>query len=253
MTAPNFPAVTVADVPTASEILTEVAAKLQLTPMLVERTLAEANITLKSPAAADRRLRVLRLQASGVKHSGEDFVVEQTFTSGVWAIVHPDNSAGKTSLLEFLVWPLCGYPRDLPPDVRSWLRHMSVDLEVAGRPIRIVLDFDDDLGTQMRGRILTASSVDDLLRAEDWLLRVLASASGDDAIKRCVGEFFLDSLRMENTNLWQAGGGADGEGAPQVHGWASYFGACYLNPGGDQILIGDVGAASLPARLMDCS
>jgi len=237
--------------PSASEILSEVAEKLELTPEQVERTLAEANITLKSPTAADRRLRILRMRASGTKHSGDDFAVEQDFAPGVWAIVHPDNSAGKTSLLEFLVWPLRGEPRDLPPDVRSWLRHLSVDIAVAGRPIRIVLDVDDQLHPQLRARILTGDSVDQLLAADDGALRLLVNASGNEEVSRCIGTFFLDALRMEHTNLWMATGGADGEGAPQVHGWASYFGACYLNPGGDEILLGDVNAVGLPARLMD--
>ena len=234
----------------ASEILSEVAEKLELTPVQVERTLAEANITLKSPTSADRRLRIIRLRASGTKHSGDDFTVDQPFTPGVWAIIHPDNSAGKTSLLEFLVFPLRGGPRDLPPDVRSWLRHLSVDIAVTGRPIRIVLDVDDQPHPHLRGRILAGDSVDQLLAADDEALRVLASASGSDEVSRCIGEFFLDALRMEHTNLWQATGGADGEGAPQVHGWAAYFGACYLNPGGDEILLGDVGGG-LPARLME--
>lgn len=254
MTAPDsdiFPAEQPNDAPTASEILKEVAAKLELTPEQVEQTLAEANITLRSPTAADRRLRVLRLRASGVKHSGESFAVEQEFTSGVWAIVHPHNSVGKTSLLEFLVWPLRGEPRDLPPDVRSWLRHLSLDIAVAGRPIRLVLNSEDSQHTRWRLRILTGSSTDELLVAEDTALRLLASASGNDEISRCLGAFFLDALRMEHTNLWQAAGGADGDGAPQVHGWASYFGACYLNPGGDEILIGDVSAVGLSARLME--
>lgn len=236
--------------PSAGEILGEVAEKLQLTPVQVERTLAEANITLKSPAAADRRLRIIRLRANGTKHSGDAFTVEQPFTPGVWAIVHPDNSAGKTSLLEFLVFPLRGGPRDLPPDVRSWLRHLSVDITVAGRPIRIVLDVDDQPHPQLRGRILAGDSVDQLLATDDEALRLLATASGSDEVSRCIGEFFLDALRMEPTNLWQVTGGADGEGAPQVHGWAAYFGACYLNPGGDEILLGDV-AGGLPARLME--
>ncbi|MEV4124193.1 hypothetical protein [Nocardia sp. NPDC049707] len=254
MTVPGsdlFPAEQPNEVPTASEILKGVAAKLELTPEQVERTLAEANITLKSPTAADRRLRVLRLRARGVKYSGESFTVEQAFTSGVWAIVHPDNSAGKTSLLEFLVWPLRGEPRDLPPDVRSWLRHLSLDIALAGRPIRLVLDSEDSQHTSLRLRVLTASSTDDLLVAEDAALRLLARASGNDEITRCVGAFFLDALRMQHTNLWQAGGGAAGEGVPQIHGWASYFGACYLNPGGDEILIGDVSAVGLSARLME--
>ncbi|MBY8882901.1 hypothetical protein [Actinacidiphila acidipaludis] len=236
--------------PSASEILSEVAEKLELTPVQVERTLAEANITLKSPTAADRRLRIIRLRASGTKHSGEGFAVDRPLAPGVWAIVHPDNSAGKTSLLEFLVFPLRGAPRDLPPDVRSWLRHLSVDIAVAGRPIRIVLDVDDQPHPQLRGRILVGDSIDQLLAADDEALRLLATASGNDEVSRCIGEFFLDALRMEHTNLWQVTGGADGEGAAQVHGWASYFGACYLNPGGDEILLGDV-AGGLPARLME--
>ncbi|WP_433211716.1 hypothetical protein [Microtetraspora malaysiensis] len=56
---------------------------------------------------------------------------------------------------------------------------------------------------------------------------------------------------MSHTSLWQATGGADREGAAQVHGWASYFGAAYLNPGGDDILLGDVNAVGLSARLME--
>ncbi|KIF67133.1 hypothetical protein HY68_36080 [Streptomyces sp. AcH 505] len=224
-----------------------------LTVEQVERTLAEANITLKNPAAADRRLQILRLRAQGVKHSGEPFTVEQDFSTGVWAIVHPDNSAGKTSLLEFLVWPLRGEPRDLPPDVRSWVRHLSLDLSVAGRPIRVVLGIDPEAQPAVTGRILTAKTTEQLLAADEAGngLRLLEQASGADEVDRSIGSFFLDALRMGHTSLWQNGGGADGEGAPQVHGWASYFGACYLNPGGDEILLGDVNAVGLSARLME--
>ncbi|MFI9729511.1 hypothetical protein [Streptomyces sp. NPDC052092] len=48
-----------------------------------------------SPAAADRRRCAFD---HGVKHSRDPFRVED-FSAGVWAIVHPDNSAGKPSLL----------------------------------------------------------------------------------------------------------------------------------------------------------
>ncbi|MBS2966698.1 hypothetical protein KGA66_26920 [Actinocrinis puniceicyclus] len=253
MTAiPNAASENVAVVPSASEILQQVADKLGLTPVEVERSLAEANITLKSPSAADRRLRVLRLRAQGVKHSGEPFAVEQAFSAGVWAIVHPDNSAGKTSLLEFLVWPLRGEPRDLPPDVRSWLRHLSLDVLVAGRPIRIAVDLDPEAHPSVTSRILAADTADELLATpDDAALRPLERASGIEETGRSIGGFFLDALRMGQTSLWQATGGADGEGAPQVHGWAAYFGACYLNPGGDDILLGDVNAVGLSARLLE--
>ena len=242
-----------AEVPSASDILKAVAAKLGMTEEQVERSLVEANISLKSPAAADRRLRMLRLRASGVKHSGEPFTVEQDFSGGVWAIVHPDNSAGKTSLLEFLVWPLRGEPRDLPLDVRSWLRYVSLDVAVAGRPIRIVLYVDSDGHPSLTGRIFAADTIGQLLDANDGdgVLRLLEQARGTEEVGRSIGAFFLDALRMGHTSLWQASSGIDGEGATQIHGWASYFGACYLNPGGDEILLGDVNAVGLSARLME--
>jgi len=59
-------------------------------------------------------------------------------------------------------------------------------------------------------------------------------------------------LGLEHTAIWNARGGLDGEGAAQRHGWASYFGACYLNPGGDRLLFGDVAQSpSLSARLLE--
>lgn len=237
-------------VPAAHDIVGAAAKRLNLTVEQVELALDEANISLDIPPATDRRLQILRLRAQGVKHSGETFSVDQSLTPGVWAIVHPANSAGKTSLLEFLVWPLRGTPRDLPPDVSSWLRHLSLDLAVAGRLIRITLDVNPEAHPQLTSRILTADSRDELLAPDGGSARLLAQASGDD-VSRTIGAFFLDALRMGHTSLWLARGGADGEGGPQVHGWTSYFGACYLNPGGDEILLGDVTAVGLPARLMD--
>lgn len=250
--SPDTTAAGGAEVPSAGEILQSVAARLGLTAEQVERSLAEANITLKSPAPADRRLRILRLRARGIKHSGEPFTVEKEFSAGVWAIVHPDNSAGKTSLLEFLVWPLRGEARDLPPDVRSWMRHLSLDVTVAGHPVCISLELDPSVQPSVKGQIFSADTVEQLLADDNGLtLRLLAQATGPDEVRRSIGAFFLDALRMGHTSLWQNSGGADGEGAPQVHGWASYFGACYLNPGGDEILLGDVNAVGLSARLME--
>ncbi|GAB3741976.1 hypothetical protein [Nocardiopsis nanhaiensis] len=251
--SPDSAAKSLNAIPSASEILHDVAINLGLSIEQVERSLAEANITLKSPAAADRRLRILHLRARGVKHSGKSFRVEREFSSGVWAIVHPDNSAGKTSLLEFLVWPLRGEPRDLPPDVRSWLRHLSLDVLVAGRPIRISLGINPEDSPSLTAQIFTADTAEQLLAAgeDNSILRLLEQASGTDEVRRSIGAFFLNALRMGQTNLWQSRGGADGEGAPQIHGWASYFGACYLNPGGDEILLGDVNAVGLSGRLIE--
>ncbi|MFF1918915.1 hypothetical protein ACFVYE_47075 [Streptomyces sp. NPDC058239] len=237
--------------PGAGQLLEEVADLVGLKAGQVDGILQEAGITLKSPAPADRRLAVLRLQMSGIKHSGEAFGFEQFFGPGVWVIAHPANSAGKTSLLECLVWPLRGAPRDLPPDVRSWLRTLSVDVMVAGRPTRIALEFTPTSRPAAACRISTADSEADLLESADGDLRLVAEATGLEDTSRVISSYLMDALRMEHTSMWQGKGGPDGEGAAQVHGWASYFGACYLNPGGDEILLGDVSAVGLPGRLLE--
>ncbi|MFD6343151.1 hypothetical protein ACFWF9_00290 [Streptomyces roseolus] len=237
--------------PGPGELLEEVAGLVGLRPEQVEEALREASITLKGPVPADRRLTVLRLRMSGLKHSGEGFDFEQSFGPGVWVIAHPANSAGKTSLLECLVWPLRGTPRDLPPDVRSWLRTLSVDVMVAGRPTRISLEFTPAARPAATCRIWTADAEDELLACADEDLRLVAEASGLEDIGRVISGHLMDALRMDHIAMWQGKGGADGEGAAQVHGWASYFGACYLNPGGEEILLGDVSAVGLPGRLLE--
>lgn len=115
----------------------------------------------------------------------------------------------QTSLLEFLIWPLRGEPRDLPPDVRSWLRYLSMDVAVAGRPIRIVVSVDPHAHLPLKGRILAAETIGELLAADDSddSLRVLAQASGAEEVSRCIGTFFLETLRMAHTSLWQETGG----------------------------------------------
>nr|AAO50090.1 putative large ATP-binding protein [Streptomyces violaceoruber] len=251
MTKPD-PVATPPVVPTADDILTQAAARLDVAKHQVERALAEANIALTTPAPSDRRLRILRLRVDGIKHDGEPFTIDRPFEPGIWAIVHPENSAGKTSLLEFLVWPLRGAPRDLPPGVRSWVRTLHLDLVVAGKPTRIALEQIPGLLPPVSVDILTADTVQALLAAaDDNPLRLVAKGSGTDDVERVIGSFFLDALRMERTSLWSATGGADGEGAPQVHGWPAYFGACYLNAGGDELLLGDVSAPGLPAKLLE--
>src|SRR5262249_55001886 len=151
-------------------------------------TLAEANIALSTPAPADRRLRILRLRVDGTKHDGEPFTIDWPFEPGIWAIVHPSNSAGKTSLLEFLVWPLRGAPRDLPPGVQSWVRTLRLDLVVAGKPTRITLEQIPGLLPPISVDILTTDTAQALLAAaDDNPLRLVAKGSGTDDVERVIG------------------------------------------------------------------
>ncbi|MFC7614269.1 hypothetical protein ACFQV2_12775 [Actinokineospora soli] len=124
-----------------------------------------------------------------------------------------------------------------------------MDVVIAGQPIRITIDASEGWERKVRAAIHRAEREEDL--ADDTALRPLAEAVGLGEMEQVIGDFMLDFLRMDRTQVWQGSGGADGEGAPQMHGWTSYFGALYLNPGGEKLLLGDVNGVGLPGKLLE--
>ncbi|MER7455631.1 ATP-binding protein [Micromonospora sp. NPDC126480] len=236
--------------PSPGELLAAAAAKSSATVEEVETVLREAGIRLPSPIPPHRRIKALRLRVDGVKKNGEQIKVDQRLDTGVWAIMHPSNSAGKTSLLEFLVWALRGRPRDLPKHVKAWVRRVAVDVIVSGQYVRVVLTQDVSTGRpHVSAVLLSADTEDQLLTVADDALHTLVAARGEEPVEQLLGAFMRESLGLDYTELWDKTGGLDGEGAGQVHGWPAYFGACYLNPGGDKLLFGDV--QSLSAKLLE--
>ncbi|MDG4834200.1 hypothetical protein O7627_33590 [Solwaraspora sp. WMMD1047] len=238
--------------PSPGELLTRAAVKSDANLADVEGVLNDTGVRIPSPVPGQRHIQARRLRVEGTKKTGETFSIDQHFTPGVWAILHPRNSAGKTSMLEYLVWALRGRPRDLTPDVSAWMRRIRVDATVGGQHVRVALDQDTTRARpHLAGRLLSANSPDSLVAAMDGEMPVLASAD-EEQVDRLIGTFMMESLGLDYTSVWNPSGGLDGQGSAQAHGWPAYFGACYLNPGGDKLLLGDVSAsASLSARLME--
>ncbi|MGI5243120.1 hypothetical protein [Dactylosporangium sp. CA-139066] len=224
-----------------------------MTAAEVGSALSEVGIALPSPVPPPRRIEVRRLRVAGVKNDGTDFHIDQALEPGVWAIMFAKNLVGKTSILEFVVWALRGKSRTLGPDVKSWVRRITVDALISNQAVRVVIHQDaSEMPVGLRGRVLSAGSIDELLDAEDDDLHPLAAADGESQVEALIGTFMMEALGLGYTSIWNPTGGLDGEGAPQSHGWSSYFGACYLNPGGDTLLFGDVKeVASLSAKLLD--
>jgi hypothetical protein len=238
------------EAPTPDTVIEEISARSGLHPSQVREQLAGAGIVLTQPLPAHRQLMVRRLRVSGVKTGDRAFHVDLPFGHGVFAIVHPENGAGKTSLLEFIVYALRGAPRDLPVEVGGWLRTLRVDLLVSGRPIRIAIDQDE--GHRPIASLFEARSEDHLQVAADTELSLIGHAEGSARIEELIGSFMLRTLDLDRLPLWRGTGGTDGQGAAQVHGWKACFGACYLNPGGDKLLLGDTpDAPALSAQLLE--
>ena len=239
--------------PSSGEVLERVAVKCALPVETVETALSEVGITLPSPVPPPRQIAVQRLRVVGTKSDGTDFSIDQRLTAGVWAIMYPDNFVGKTSILEFIVWALRGSPRQLASNIKRWVRRITVDAVVTGQAVRLVLDHDASQDpSRLSCRILSARSADELADAQDADLRPLAEAGEAKQVEDLISTFMMEALGLSYTRIWNPAGGLDGRGAAQLHGWPVYFGACYLNPGGSKMLLGDYPSLSwLPGKLLE--
>ncbi|MGC5382073.1 hypothetical protein ACPXB1_26730 [Micromonospora sp. DT68] len=239
--------------PSPGEVLQQVAAKCALPVEAVATALSEVGITLPSPVPAPRQIEVQRLRVAGTKSDGTAFSIDQRLTTGVWAIMYPDNFVGKTSILEFIVWALRGSPRQLAPNIKKWVHRITVDVVVTGQAVRLVLEHDASQNpSRLRCRILSARNAAELTDAEDAELRPLAEAGDAKQVEELITTFMMEALGLTYTRIWNPAGGLDGRGAAQLHGWPVYFGACYLNPGGSKMLLGDYPSLSwLPGKLLE--
>jgi hypothetical protein len=238
-----------AGVPAPGEIIAAAAVCTGRSEETVEAVLQETGVLLTSPLAASRHLQLARVSVNGVKPGGEILTWQQDFTAGVWAITHASNNVGKTSCLEFAVWPLRGAPRQLPDDVRPWIHRIETDIHTGHRSLRIVLDTVDARRPQCT--IRAAATLEELDDLPETAQQFLGSASGHTSILTLVDTVMRGDLGLEHTQVWGKSAGQDGEGAAQTHGWASYFGALYLNPGGANLLFGDVATHGLPGQLLE--
>ncbi|MFD6432085.1 hypothetical protein [Streptomyces venezuelae] len=238
-----------AGVPAPGEIITAAAESTGHSADTVESVLRESGVQLSSPLAASRHLQLARVRVDGVKPGGEILTWQQEFTPGVWAITYPGNNVGKTSCLEFAVWPLRGAPRQLPKDVRTWIHRIEADVSTGHRALRIVLDTAEP--RRPRCTIRTCATLEELDDLPDSAQHLLGSATGQTDISALVDAVMRGDLGLEQAMMWGESAGQDGEGAAQTHGWTSYFGAMYLNLGGANLLFGDVATAGLPGQLLE--
>ncbi|MGW8882160.1 ATP-binding protein, partial [Streptomyces mirabilis] len=167
------------------------------------------------------------------------------FGAGLTALV-ASNLRGKTSVLELITWCLRGTPRDLQSGVRNWIRHLDLDIVVAGQPLGFRLDCID--GEIVRAQVLTGPDIGSLETArtpdDTGQITALITAGSAESYAQHIQAFMLDrfDLRPLRNTLNETG--------TQAHGWPAYYGAIYLPAGGDKVLLGDQMMGGLPGRLL---
>ena len=116
------------------------------------KILTRHNIYPSTDSFGSRHLHVDQIKFRGEKtvendanssKSVEPFKFEPEFESGLSAFLSHKNSAGKTSILEIIVWALRGNPKGLQADVRQWLRHVELEGKVGDEAFSVCFDVEN--------------------------------------------------------------------------------------------------------------
>lgn len=108
----------------------------------ITTALASARVPTTDLGGIPHRLRVTRLAFTGKKAGlfTDDIDFDQEFGDGLWAISSERNDAGKTSILEIIVWCLRGEPKRLQDDIRAWLQTVTLEGLVDEDPFAVTFD-----------------------------------------------------------------------------------------------------------------
>lgn len=195
----------------------------------VTRVLAEARVPTSDTVGAPHRLRVTRLAFTGKKAGllTDDIDFDQEFSSGLWALTTQRNDAGKTSILEIIMWCLRGQPKRLQDDVRAWLHTVVLEGTVDDDPFIVEFDVTEGMPT---GALTCGTDV-----------RPFAS---DAAFADTMSQFMMERLGFDTFQLWVEGQGV------ATHRWPSYSTVLYLPREAEGAVIGDMAGTGVAQRLV---
>jgi len=218
--------------------LETIAAKANLRPAEAELALRKRGIQPDRPLRPARTLTVRRIAFKGEKRGSAHGVIDFDWAdldAGVWAVTSHRNLAGKSSILEVLLWALRGAPKGLQDDVRRWLSWVCVEFDVDGQRYIVEFAVEDRIPKGSLSRRRSTGQAD-----------ALDQFTSDDGFEAAMARFMMTTLDLDPITALQ---GKDGDRQVVEHGWAALSGGLYF--GGDhKQLLGDVQMSGLPARIL---
>ena len=191
--------------------------------------------------AVSRQLRLKELQFSGEKHLHEtvtpfsfQWTPEQ---QGVNVIASDGNFAGKSSILQTMLWAIRGEPKALTATVHGWIKHVRAEFQAGDRHIRV--DFDVEEGVP-QGAIHFLGADGAALHSMPFLT--------SDMFKTHMNSVMLDALGLEPIATSREVVSLE-KTVMYTDGWAAYTGA-FLFDSDSNALIGEHVGNDLAQRLL---
>lgn len=198
----------------------------------VARVLGMFHIPVSVTPATPHRLRVSRLMFEGTKTGVPNpgpFTFERQFGDGIWALVTERNEAGKSSVMEIIVWVLRGQPRSggLQDDVHQWIGRVEMDATIDDQPFTVAFEMEE-------GRPVGT------VRSGSWH----TDFAGDDEFADRMSSFMMDHLGLSTFEGWQK------EVGRVTQGWNTYTTTLYFPSGPQAAVLGTNVMGGLAGRLL---
>lgn len=230
--------------------LAEIVEATAQEPDVVKAVLTEHGVRPQTALPRPHSLRVTEVEFEGVRptiagerkggadEEGGPFRFHWKLGSGVWCLASSGkNEAGKSSVLEILLWCLRGRS-GLQRDVRSWLRSVRTEF---------VLD-DETLVVEMA---VTNGRPSGTVASTDTGA-VLFSFENAATFEELMDAFMLERLGLEPLRTQQKRPeGVDGPPLTGELSWPAYASALHINRSGLSHLLGNEARNALPTRLLE--
>ncbi|MFC8442113.1 hypothetical protein ACFUJT_28600 [Streptomyces griseoincarnatus] len=227
--------------------LEEIAGASQQPVEVVREVLAEHGVRAHTALPRPHRILVTAVEFEGIRPAPDGWQQDAADIPfrfhwepgpGVWCLASTGkNEAGKSSVLEIILWCLRGRA-GLQRDVRSWLRRVRTEFLLDDEPLVVEMT--------VTGGIPTGSVVSKQTGVE------LVSFDGMKAFEESMDAFMLDRLGLEPLRTQQKPRG-DVEALPVTGelSWPSYASGLYINRKGLGHLLGNESRNALPTRLLE--
>ncbi|MEU0443737.1 hypothetical protein [Streptomyces sp. NPDC006186] len=227
--------------------LAEIAKAARQPVEVVRAVLAEHGVRAHTALPRPHRILVRAVEFEGIRpapHGQQQDAADIPFRfewqpgPGVWCLASTGkNEAGKTSVLEIILWCLRGRA-GLQRDVRSWLRRVRCEFVLDAEPLEVEMTVTDGIPA---GRVVSQQTG-----------VVLVSFDGVKAFEESMDAFMLDRLGLEPLRTQQKARG-DVEALPVTGelSWPSYASGLYINRKGLGHLLGNDSKNALPTRLLE--
>ena len=214
---------------------------------VVREVLAEHGVRAHTALPRPHRILVTAVEFEGTRPAPDSnqndpatipFRFEWEPGPGVWCLASTGkNEAGKSSILEIVLWCLRGRA-GLQRDVRSWLRRVRTEFVLDDELLMVEMTVTNGIPI---GRVVSKQTG-----------AVLIEFDGLKAFEESMDGFMLDRLGLEPLRIQQKPRG-DAEALPVTGelSWPSYASGLYINRKGLGHLLGNDSKNALPTRLLE--